>query len=218
MRGRQPALDTAEMVEALWFLHDLKYQHRVMPDKVDYQLAYDLFSQGKAAYAIDGAWNLERYGGLGVDVGIALLPRVSRTKLLPAPMATGRYWFIANGVDGQRLDAAIRFLEFMTSAQAQEQWLSKMRRLPSSKDTLASAAVLADPVLAPTAEQLRLTRGVPPALEMACAWRGMDAYFAKVMSGEISADDAAPAMQEIAGACIADMNGDEVTPTPAATP
>lgn len=205
----KPALDTAEMVEALWFLHDLKYKQRVMPDKVDYQIAYDLFSQGKAAYVIDGAWNLERYAGLGVDVGIALLPRVSKTKLLPAPMATGRYWFIAEGVDGAKLDAAARFAEFMTSAQTQEQWLTKMRRLPSSKAVLDSAAVVSDPVLAPMAEQLRLTRGVPPALEMACAWRGMGAYFAKVMADEISADDAAPAMQGEADACVADMNGED---------
>ncbi len=209
----KPALATAEMIEALWFLHDLKYEHRVMPDKVDYQIAYDLFSQGKAAYVIDGAWNRDRYEGLGVEVGIALLPRVSQTKLLPAPMATGRYWFIADGVDGARLDAAARFVEFMTSAQTQDQWLTKMRRMPSSKETLASPAVLSDPVLAPMAEQLRLTRGVPPALEMPCAWRGMGAYFAKVMAGEITADDAAPAMQEVADACVADMNGDEVTPT-----
>jgi arabinogalactan oligomer/maltooligosaccharide transport system substrate-binding protein len=208
----KPALDTAEMIEALWFLHDLKFERRVMPDKVDYQFAYDLFSQGKAAYVIDGAWNLDRYTGLGVDVGIALLPRVSKTKLLPAPMATGRYWFIAKGVEGAELDAAARFVEFMTSAQTQESWLTKMRRLPSSKTVLDSAVVKSDPVLSPMAEQLRLTRGVPPALEMACAWRGMGAYFGKVMAGEISADDAAPAMQQVADDCVADMIGEDSAP------
>ncbi len=208
----RPALATAEMVEALWFLYDLKTEHQVMPDTVEYQIAYDLFSQGKAAYVIDGAWNLDRYEGLGVEVGIGLLPRVSQTQLLPAPMATGRYWFIADGVDGAKLDAAARFVEFMTSAQTQEQWLTKMERLPSSKEVLASPAVLSDPVLAPIADQLRLTRGVPPALEMTCAWRGMEAYFARVMAGEVTADEAAPAMQEVSDACVAEMAGDEATP------
>lgn len=208
----KPALATAEMVEALWFLVDLKAEHRVMPETVDYQMAFDLFSQGKAAYVIDGAWNLDRYAGLDVEVGIATLPRVSQTKLLPGPMATGRYWFIAEGVDGPRLDAAARFVEFMTSAQTQEQWLAKMQRLPSSKDVLGSPAVVSDPVLGPMAEQLRLARAVPPALEMTCVWRSMDAYFAKVMAGEVTADEAAPAMQESADACVAEMGGDEATP------
>ncbi len=212
----KPALATAEMVEALWFLVDLKMEHRVMPEGVDYQMAFDLFSQGKAAYVIDGAWNLDRYAGLGVEVGIAVFPRVSQTKLLPGPMATGRYWFIADGVDGLRLDAAARFVEFMTSAQTQEQWLAKMQRLPSSKEVLASPAVVSDPVFAPVAEQLRLARGVPPALEMTCVWRSMDAYFAKVMAGEMTADEAAPAMQEMADACVSEMGGDEATPV--ATP
>lgn len=208
----KPALATAEMVEALWFLVDLKAEHRVMPEKVDYQMAFDLFSQGKAAYVIDGAWNLDRYEGLDVEVGIATLPRVSQTKLLPAPMATGRYWFIADGVDGPRLDAAARFVEFMTSAQTQEQWLAKMRRLPSSKEVLGGLAVVSDPVLGPVAEQLRLARAVPPALEMTCVWRSMDTYFAKVMAGQMTADEAAPAMQQMADACVAEMGGAEMTP------
>lgn len=212
----KPALATAEMVEALWFLVDLKAEHRVMPDKVDYQMAFDLFGQGKAAYVIDGVWNLDRYEGLDVEVGIAMLPRVSQTRLLPGPMATGRYWYIANELDGARLDAAARFVEFMTSAQTQEQWLAKMQRLPSSKEVLGGPAVVSDPVLAPVAEQLRLARAVPPALEMTCVWRSMDTYFAKVMAGEMTADEAAPAMQEMADACVSEMGGDEATPV--ATP
>ncbi len=63
-----------------------------------------------------------------------------------------------------------------------------------------------------------MTRGVPPALEMTCAWRGMDAFFAKVMAGEMTADEAAPAMQEVADACVAEMGGEEAAPTPTATP
>lgn len=213
----QPTLDTAEMVESLWFLHDLVHLHRVTPAGADYAGAFDLFGQGKAAYVIDGMWNLESYGGLGIDLGVAPLPRVSQTQLLPAPMATGRYWFIASGVDGAKLDAAARFVEFMTSAQAQAEWLTKMRRLPSHKDVLGVEAIAADPLLGPAVDQLRLARGVPPALEMVCAWRGLDGAFRRVMTGELSADDAPPAMQAEAAACVADMSPAE-TPTPAPTP
>lgn len=211
----KPALDTAEMVEALWFLHDLKHEHKVMPEQVDYQAAFDLFSQGKAAYVVDGLWNLDRYAGLGVNLGVALLPRVSKTKQLPAPMGTGRYWFVEKDVAGDKLAAAEKFIAFMTSPATQQEWLTKMRRLPSSELALASKAITGDPLLPAVVEQLRVARGVSPALEMTCAWRGMDAYFGKVMADEMSPDDAPAKMQAEADACAGDMALD-ATPTPEA--
>ena len=213
----KPALDTAEMVDALWFLHDLKFEQKVMPEKADYQTAFDLFSQGKAAYAIDGTWNLDRYAGLGVDIGVAPLPRVTKTKLLPAPMATGQYWFVEKRVSGDSLAAAAEFIAFMTSAASQLQWLTKMKRLPSNKQTLASTAITSDPTLRSSVEQLRVARGVPPVLEMTCAWRGMDAYLGKVMSNQVSPEEAPVKMQAVADACVSDMSVDE-TPTPGVTP
>ncbi len=213
----KPALDTAEMVESLWFLHDLKFQHKVVPEKVDYQTAFDLFSQGKAAYVIDGAWNLDKYTGLGVNLSVAMLPRVAKTHLLPAPMATGQYWFVQSKVSGDKLAAAAAFIQYMTSPAAQQDWLTKIRRLPSSKQALSSKAITSDPVLPAVIDELRVARGVPPILEMTCAWRGMDAYFGKVMSNEISPDDAPEKMQSEAAGCAADM---ALTPTqtPPATP
>jgi maltose-binding protein MalE len=105
----------------------------------------------------------------------------------------------------------------MTSAEAQAQWLSKMRRLPSIEEVAESEAITSDPLLSGIMAQLRLARGVPPALEMACAWQGMGEYLPRVMSGEVSPEDAAPAMQAVAEACLADMAPD-ATPTPTATP
>lgn len=213
----KPALDTAEMVEALWFLHDLKHQHKVMPEKVDYQAAFDLFSQGKAAYVVDGMWNLDRYTGLGVNLGVAMLPRVSKTKQLPAPMGTGRYWFVQEDTAGDKLSAAAKFIAFMTSPATQQRWLTKMRRLPSSKQALTSTAITNDPLLPAVVEQMQIARGVPPVLEMTCAWRGMDAYFGKVMNDEISPDEAPSKMQAEADTCASDMALD-ATPTPGTGP
>lgn len=209
-----PALDTAEMVEALWFLRDLKTQHFVTPEQMDYTGAFEMFAKGQAAYAIDGVWNFEQYRGLGVDLGVAMLPRVSKTQLLPAPMATGRYWFIASHVSGAKLDAAKKFVETMTSAAAQQEWLAKMQRMPSSKQALDSKIITQDPTLQVVADQLRVARAVPPALEMTCAWRGMGAYFGKVMSSEVNPDDAPALMQQEADACVADMAPETPTPTP----
>ena len=61
----RPALDTFEMADALRFVSELKLVHHVVPEKADYTAAYDFFRQGRAAYIIDGIWNLARYQGWG---------------------------------------------------------------------------------------------------------------------------------------------------------
>lgn len=208
----RPALDTAEMVAALTFVRDFKTAG-VVPQQADYDRAFNLFSQGRAAYIIDGAWNLSRYQGLGLDVAVVLLPRVSSTQLLPIPMATGRYWFISTNTQGARLEAAVRFAEWMTSDEAQEQWLLKLGRLPSHALTAQHPTITGDPQQAAIMAQLRLARGVPAALEMSCAWQGIDSQFAAVMAGEVTPEDGAAAMQTVAEACIADMTPDP-TPVP----
>ena len=210
----RPALDTVEMANALQFLYDLKATHHVVPEKADYDAAFDFFRQGKAAYIIDGTWNLDRYTDLGIDVGAAPLPVVSATGLKPAPMATGRYWLISDKAEGAALDAAARFVEFMTSADAQGQWLAKMKRLPSIKETAQSELIAGDPILAGAMTQLRVARGVPPALDMACVWSGIDAHLSEVMAGARTPENAAAAMQADAEACIEDMGGGPPAPTP----
>ena len=128
-------------------------------------------------------------------------------------MATGRYWFISANTEGARLEAAVRFAEYMTSDEAQEQWLLKLGRLPSHVITAGNPAITGDPQRAVIMAQLRLTRGVPPALEMSCAWQGIDAQLSAVLDGAIGPEDAASAMQKVAETCVADMSPDP-TPTP----
>ena len=210
----RPALDTVEMANALQFLYELRATYGVVPEKADYDAAFDYFRLGKAAYIIDGTWNLERYTGLGIDVGAAPLPVVSATGLKPAPMATGRYWLISNKAEGAALDAAARFVEFMTSADAQGEWLAKMKRLPSAKETAQSKLIADDPILAGAMTQLRVARGVPPTLDMACVWSGIDAHLSEVMAGARTPENAAAAMQADAEACIEDMGGGPAAPTP----
>lgn len=213
--GDRPALDTAEMIEALWFVYDLKFTDKILPETSDYDAAFRLFSEGKAAYVIDGRWNLEVYQGLGIDVGIASLPRVTRTGIAPAPMATGSYWYLAQSLDPAKLDAAARFVEYMTSAAAQDEWLLKLGRLPSSRETANGPLVAADFTLSAVVAQLEVARGVPPALEMACAWRGIDSQLSEVIVGNLNPDQAAPLMQEVADRCMAEIALD---PTPTPTP
>lgn len=211
----RPVLDTPEMVEALWFVRDLAEKHAVMPPAASYEQAFDLFRQGQAAYIVDGLWNLDRYQGLGIDIGVAVLPEVSETGLDPIPMARGRYWFVNSSLSGERLARAVDFAEHMSGPAAQSYWLDKMGRLPSNREVAAGPAVTGDPIRSQAMAQLARSRAVPPAIEMACAWQGIAAALPDVARMALAPEDAAPAMQAAAMACLAEMTGE---PTPEATP
>lgn len=206
----RPALDTQAMVDALQFLHDLEFVHGVMPGDADYRAAYDLFRSGKAAYVIDGSWNLDGYRGSGVNLGAAALPRVSATGLYPAPMTLGKYWFISKEAKGAELDAAVEFVEFMTSTPAQEAWIERAGRLPSRVEAARSPLIADDPILAGSVDQLSKGRGLWAVPEMYCAWRAMREPLAGVMDGSLAPADAATAMQAAAEECIRDMELEDV--------
>jgi arabinogalactan oligomer / maltooligosaccharide transport system substrate-binding protein len=214
----RPALASEPMANTLQFLQDLKLVHKVVPPDVNYDSAYEIFRSGKAAYVIDGAWNLDRYRGAGVDFGVAALPKVTRTGLYPSPLTLGKYWFISKDSKGPQLDAAVKFVEFMTSAGAQEAWASKAGRLPSNQEAAKSEVIVQDPVKAGSMDQLSKGHGLLSVPEMYCAWSAIRAPLAGVMDGSMIPAAAGQAMQDEAERCIASMNvadtgqGDEETP------
>ncbi len=202
----QPTLESEAVVNALRFVQDLKLVHRVTPDTADYDAAFDLFRQGQAAYIVDGRWNLDRYIGSGLNIDVAALPVVSATGLRPAPMAATKNWFISAQSSGAQRDAALRFAAFMTSAHAQEAWLTRMGRLPADRETLDLARNNPDPLIAGAAQQLLYTTGLPPAQTMPCIWAAMSPALKDLMTGETTPDAAAKAMQTDAMRCVQEFN------------
>ncbi len=198
-----PALDTQAMRDALRFARDLKLTHKIVPPKADYDMAFDYFKQGRAAYLIDGEWSLDALQQAGLSLGVTALPRVSATGLDPTPVASGRHWFLASQLQGSKLDAARKYVEFMTSARAQERWLEKARRLPSLREVAASSnKIAADPILRGSMDQLGKSRGLPAAPEMRCVWSAMRPGLEAVMADRVAPEAASAAMQAEAQQCV----------------
>jgi maltose-binding protein MalE len=121
-------------------------------------------------------------------------------------MASGKDWFISALTSGTRREAALRFATFMTSAQSQEAWLTRMGRLPSNRETLDRARNGADPLIAGAARQLLHARGLPPAQQMPCIWPAMSPALKDLMAGAKSPEAAAAAMQADAMRCALELN------------
>jgi arabinogalactan oligomer/maltooligosaccharide transport system substrate-binding protein len=195
----QPTLDTTAMISALRFLYDLKFERGIMPAQIDYDVARDLFIEGRAAMLIDGEWALPGHRAAeGLNLGLAPLPRITDTGLTPTPLVAGRYFVVGAHLSGGQLEAARLFVEHMTEAKTQLEWTRAFGTLPTGKKALKDHLIQNDPFLKPLAAQIASGRtiGLGPALSV--VMEAMRSPLEKVMTDELSPAAAARQMQTLA--------------------
>ena len=204
--GVTPTLDTEAMVNTLQFLYDLKYTYKVVPESADYDVTDTLFKEGKAAMIINGDWSLGGYQEvMGDNLGAAPLPKIVATGEYPKAYTSGKYFMLPKDLAGDKLAAAIKFIEFATSEENQLKQLDTLSRLPGLKSVLTNEAITSDPIL--SGSSLAMSYGVPmpTVVEMRCNWDAMKPELTSVLSDQTSPTDAAAAMQAAAEACITQL-------------
>jgi multiple sugar transport system substrate-binding protein len=134
----------AKGAEALKWYTDL-----ITKDKVGYpNFATDdvtAFKAGKAAMNIDGSFRIATLNAVkDLEWGVAELPTNKGIK-----SNYSSYWThgIVDGVKGKELEASIKFLKYLTSAEVQELWLQRVGELPATP--ALSEKYKNDPVILP---------------------------------------------------------------------
>ncbi len=195
----QPTLNTTAMISALRFLHDLKFESRIMPAQIDYDVARDLFIEGRAAMLIDGEWALPGYRAAeGLPLGLAPLPRITETDLNPTPLVAGRYFVVGAHLSGGKLEAARLFIERMTRSETQLEWTRAFGILPTGKKALQDDLIQQDPLLKPLAAQLATGRAIGLGPAWSVVMEAMRSPLEKVMNDELTPAAAARQMQTLA--------------------
>jgi arabinogalactan oligomer/maltooligosaccharide transport system substrate-binding protein len=193
----QPTLDTAAMVEALRFLHDLKFEYGVLPPEADYDLADGLFREGKAAMLVNGHWALAGYREVeDLEWGVAPLPTVTETGLAPSPLVMGQYLVIGSDVSEQKLEAVRLLAEYMTSSQRQLEYMRQFDTLPTHKAVLYDESVHSDPLLQISVAQMLAGRGASLGSNPTTLLEAMREPQEAVMADQMTPTEAARQMQE----------------------
>jgi arabinogalactan oligomer/maltooligosaccharide transport system substrate-binding protein len=199
----QPTLDTAAMVEALRFLHDLKFEYGVLPPEADYGLADGLFRDGKTALLVNGHWALAGYQGIeDLEWGAALLPMVTETGLTPSPLVVGHYFVIGSDVSGQELETVRALVQHMTASQRQLEWMRQFDTLPTNKEALDDESVRSDPLWQVSVDQMLAGRGASLGSNPTMLLEAMREPLAAVMDDQMTPTEAARQMQERAEAAL----------------
>ena len=144
---RKVAYDTEAGDKALKFYTDLQLEHKVSEQKFmdEGQAA---FRAGMAAMTIDGTFRLGSFRTIeGFEWGVTELP--ANAEGVRSNYAS----YFANGigstVEGEKLVAAQKFLDYISSPEAMEIWLEEVGELPARRSAAQTEKNLADPIYGP---------------------------------------------------------------------
>ncbi|MFF7897616.1 extracellular solute-binding protein [Streptomyces sp. NPDC007920] len=171
-------------------LFDGKGLHKADTTAEAYQHIQDAFVNGKVAAIIQGPWEITNFykGSAFTDksnLGIATVPAGSSGKA-GAPTG-GHNLSVYAGSDKAHQDAALKFVNWMTSAKTQEAIALKNATLPT-RDDAYTAEVKADPGIAGYQGVLAAAQPRPALPEYSSLWGPLDTELAKIAAGKESLD------------------------------
>lgn len=191
--GKKITVDSPEAKKAYgtWLgLFDGKGLHKADTTADAYAHIQDAFVNGKVAAIVQGPWEITNfYKGSAfkdkANLGIATVPAGSTGKA-GAPTG-GHNLSVYAGSDKAHQDAALKFVNFMTSAKAQETIALKNNTLPT-RDDAYTAQVKADPGIAGYQGVLAAAQPRPALPEYSSLWGPLDSELPKIAGGKESLD------------------------------
>lgn len=200
-----PALDNDHTVQAIQFILDLRDKYRIIPKEGDYEIADMLFKESRTAMIINGPWLWEGYG-VPAKTMVAPLPFNSATGLWCEPMISAKGYSVNANVPPEKFGMIRDLVEYLTGAEVQEKMAIQLATTPVDRTVLASPAIQNNPALVASMQQIEHGRPMPIVPQMRQIWEGMRGPYQLVMSGAITAREAARRMQREAEKNIADSN------------
>ncbi|MGW0631407.1 extracellular solute-binding protein [Streptomyces sp. NPDC002758] len=183
--------DAAKKAYGTWLgLYSGKGLHKADTTADAYAHIQDAFVNGKVAAIIQGPWEITNFykGSAFTDksnLGITTVPAGSSGKA-GAPTG-GHNLSVYAGSDKAHQDAALKFVNFMTSAKSQETIALKNSTLPT-RDDAYTAEVKADPGIAGYQGVLAAAQPRPALPEYSSLWGPLDTELPKIAGGKESLD------------------------------
>ena len=112
---------------------------------------------------------------------------------------------LPKGLEGDKLNAVVDFINFATDKDNQLNMVKTLTRLPALKDALSDKLITDDPILSASAAQMSYGTPMPTVTQMRCVWDSLKPEMQAVFAGSESAADASAKSQTAAETCIAGL-------------
>lgn len=203
---QNPTLNNAAAIKAFTFVRDMRDVHGIVPIECDYDIADSKFNTGTAAMLINGAWSWAKYmESPAVDFGLAVLPKNEETGLFPAPMIATKGYYLNPYLEGKRLEQVVELLKFLTGAEAQFKYASRLATIPTRIDVRQHPEISGDPIIQTSIDQVQHGKAMPISPQMRAIWDAMRPAYQNVLGGSMTPEEGAEHQQTIAEQKVAEL-------------
>jgi arabinogalactan oligomer/maltooligosaccharide transport system substrate-binding protein len=190
----KPTLDTDAAAQWMQFLAKL-HNEKVIPKEADYDVANNLFKEGKAAFIINGPWGFADYTAAKIDFGISTIPTVNGK--YPAPYSAVKgYTISASVTDPDKKEAVKKLLEFLNSKDAQLKMVDAHQQLPTNLEAINDPKITGNALIIAQKDQLDKCIPMPIITQMRCIWDAIKPVQQEVFAGKTKPQDAPAKMQQ----------------------
>ena len=189
-------MNNAGAVSAMGLIKDL-VDRRLLPIATDYTQMDDQFAQGRTAMIVNGQWSIKNYKDRGINVGVAVLPK----------LPNGKNQASFSGVKGWYLSAftnhpywATKLIQFMTSKSSLESRFIDTGEIPPRDDI-----TLTDPIAAGFLAQAEFAVPMPNVPAMSAVWGAIGPAIEVVVRDNVPAQKALDDAVQHIRAAIAEM-------------
>ena len=200
----RPTLDTEATVRAIQFILDLRDKYGVIPRESDYNVAETLFKERRAAAIINGPWAWAGYSDVGINYGLARIPRMSETGLWSSPLIASKGYSINVNASEETLPYLRDLIVYLTDASMQEAMARSIASIPTIDRVRQDSVIQSNEILRSSLRQIEVGRPMPIEPQMRQIWDGMRGPYQLVMNGAVTAEEGARMMQEEVEKRIAD--------------
>lgn len=201
-----PTLNTGANIDALQFIMDLRDKYKIIPGEADYNIADILFKEGKAAMIINGDWSWASYQKAGLDIGVAPLPKITKTGMWCASMVSPKGYSVNANVERDKIPAVLEVLEYLLSPEVQLETAKSLLTMPTLTELYDDPFIRNDKIMRNSQVQIDRGRPMPVVPELRAIWDAMRGPYQVVLGGSMKPEEAAKRMQELAFIRIAEMN------------
>lgn len=190
-----PTLDNKAMVESLTFIRDIRNKYDLGEAGMDYDIASQLFKQGKAAMILNGAWSWKEYEDAGINLGVAPMPIPSKNGYALFTNASKGYSLSENTSD-KKSEALNKFFDYIFSPEINAEIALNQSQSPGIEAARELPQVKNDKLMQDSIETIKYTVPMPVVPEMRAIWDAMRPNLEAVLNGKMTPEEAAKKMQK----------------------
>lgn len=198
-----PTLDNEATRRALRFILDLRDKYRIIPREDDYNTANLMFLRRRTAMIINGPWAWAQYDIPDRSM-IAILPFNTETGHWCRPVISAKGYSLNINTPDSKLPLIRDVVAYLTGEEVQMRMARELFTTPVLQSAVDSPEFRENIVLQTSMEQAKLAIPMPITPRLRQIWDGIRGPYQRVMSGQITPDEAARAMQREAEKIIAD--------------